>query len=54
MLTLITPFTYPCLSAKSMALKAAFPLRCLVWALKTLPGPLRWDRITRPILNLQD
>ena len=48
--TLTTPLMYPCLSAKSTALRAALPFLFLVRALKTLPGPFLWDLITRPIL----
>ena len=48
--TLTTPLIVPHLSAKSNFLILAAPLRCLLRFLNTLPRPLRWARIQRPIV----
>ena len=49
MMSVTTPLMYPFLSAESSVRCRAGPFRVLVWETNTLPRPLRWERITRPI-----
>merc|ERR1719242_1530087 len=49
MMSRMTPLMYPCLSAKSTALRQGLPFLCLVLAVNTDPAPFLWALITRPI-----